>query len=92
MDGARATWEGVVLELRVRPKAGAFSVRSDEKGIVVALKNAAESGKANRELLRELGKLFGCEAELVDGAKQRKKAVLLKGALLSEVEKRLHEV
>ena len=85
----KATWEGVLLELKARPGAGRFALRKGKDGLVVSLRHPAASGKANRELLSELGTLFGCEAEIVEGISKRKKLVLLRGALLTDVERKL---
>ena len=85
----RTSWDGVLVELKARPASGAFALREGKDGLVAALKSPPEGGKANRELCKELRRLFGCPAELVSGDTARRKVVLLRGALLAEAEQRL---
>ncbi len=87
----RTSWDGVLLELKARPGSGRFALRAGKDGLVAALRSPPEGGKANRELAKELGRVFDCTAELVSGEKARKKVVLLRGALLAEAEERLRK-
>jgi len=75
------TPQGILLPVRVSPGGMEFAVTgADEwKGsLLVRLREKAERGKANRELLEKTRRLFNCEVELVRGGKSREKKLLLK--------------
>jgi uncharacterized protein (TIGR00251 family) len=66
----------------VGPYGGAFKVR-------VAV--AAEPGRANKALLRQLKGVFGVTLELLSGAFSRTKRVLLPGRSVDEIEQYLDD-
>jgi uncharacterized protein (TIGR00251 family) len=67
----------VRLNILVTPNAKDFSVSWDEsrKTWRVKLRSRAEKGRANAELLRELGYIFGCPVTIISGAANRRKAL-----------------
>ena len=75
------TPEGVIIAVRVSPGAKAFAIagRDDWTGdIIVKVKSKAQDGKANQELVKELGKRLSAEIHLVAGQKSRRKKLLVK--------------
>ncbi|RLI97546.1 MAG: hypothetical protein DRO99_02900 [Candidatus Aenigmatarchaeota archaeon] len=84
---AQETLEGVIIEVRARPGSPRFMLHRDGR---LELRSQPEKGKANREALKELGKLFGCRAELLSGTSSRRKRLLLKGLKLAEFRERLN--
>ncbi len=71
--------EGILLELRIRPGSGAFRIETGER-LTIFLKSPPEGGKANQELVAELGRVLGKEVRLLRGQTSRKKIVLAVGA------------
>jgi len=80
--------DGVVIRVEVSPgsKDVSFGYNKWRKALEVRLKNPARAGKANRELLEILGKIFG-EIEILSGEKSRLKNVRVGGSKEEVVEK-----
>jgi uncharacterized protein (TIGR00251 family) len=79
------TAEGVVLEVHVKPKSPKFGVEIDGDEIVVSCREAPVKGKANKELLKQLSRLFGRKVTLVSGFTSRQKRFLVSGIGAEEV-------
>ena len=68
--------EGIVIEVRVKPRSEAFNILiSDE--IVIYCVSPAEKGKANREILKKLSRLFKHKVRLISGQSSKKKLFLI---------------
>lgn len=85
--------EGVVLALRVQPKARRTRVVGEHGGALkVAIAQPPEQGKANRALLELLCEVLSLEkagVRLISGETSREKRVLLIGLTPIELRKRL---
>ncbi len=66
----------MIVEVSVVPKAGRFRIEKNSK-IKVYLKSPPEGNKANLELIKEFGKLFGNPVKILSGAKSKKKKIQL---------------
>ncbi|MCD6477407.1 MAG: YggU family protein [Candidatus Aenigmarchaeota archaeon] len=68
----------MLIKVKIKPGSERFriSIETDESGyyLRIWLKSHPEKGKANKELLKELKKLFG-RVELVSGATSREKYI-----------------
>ncbi len=84
--------DGAVVRIEVTPgsKKVGFGYNEWRKAIEVKVRSPAQSGKANRELLKLLSDLFGY-AEIVSGEKSRLKTVKI-GATKREVIEKLEEL
>ncbi len=79
----KVTKDGVILKVEVVPSSKGseiVGVNVWRKTLKVNLKSPAREGRANKELLILLKEAFGYDAELVSGAKKRRKEIMLKGA------------
>jgi uncharacterized protein (TIGR00251 family) len=89
----RASEDGVVLTVRVQPRAGRSGIgapHGDELRVRVTA--APERGAANEALVRLLAYTLGCapsRVEIVRGAGSRQKRVLLRGFTEQEVRRAL---
>ena len=84
------TRDGIILHVRVKPKAGKNFIRGisqDGRFLLIDIKAPPIRGQANKELERFLRKLFAKEAVIVSGFQAREKYVLIRGATVEEVEK-----
>lgn len=81
------TAQGVVLDVHVKPKLKKFRVEVDGDQVVVSCREAPVKGKVNRELLKQLSRLFGCKVELVSGVTSRQKRFLVSGIGAEEVKR-----
>jgi uncharacterized protein (TIGR00251 family) len=86
------TAEGVVLEAYVKPNSKRFRVELDGDEIVVSCSEAPVKGRVNRELVRELSKLFNRRVELVSGFSSRHKKILISNIEVAEVNRILASI
>lgn len=73
------TPQGVVINVRVVPGSKDFSIAGEDEwtgDIKVKVKSKAIEGKANQELVTELGKRLSAEVKIISGHKSRRKALL----------------
>lgn len=80
------TKDGVIVEVYVKPNSPKFEVLVEGDEIVVRSTEEPEKGKVNKEILKQLTKLFHAEVELVSGATSRQKRFLVKGKASKEIE------
>ncbi len=80
------TKNGVVIEVFVKPNGTQFQVEIESGEIVVYSTQEPKKGKVNRELVKELTKLFHAKVELASGATSKEKRFLIHGAKKNEVE------
>ena len=84
------TKDGVIIEIYVKPNSPKFEVAVEGDEIVVRSTEEPEKGKVNKQIIKELTKLFHTNVELVSGATSRKKKFLVKGITHNDVERLLH--
>ena len=80
------TKNGTIIEVFVKPNQPKFNVKLDGDGILVFCTEEPVRGKVNKELLKELSKLFRAEVEMVSGRTSKQKRLLIKNMRRSEVE------
>lgn len=85
------TKDGIVLEVFVKPNSPRFSLAVEGDEVVVRCTDEPVKGKVNKELVKELGKLFRAQVELVSGATSKQKRLLIKGTSLNVVADVLNE-
>ncbi len=80
------TKQGVILEVSVKPRSKEFKIMVEGDEIVVFCREEPVKGKVNKELIKELSRLFHRKMELVSGFTSKQKRLLIKDAEKSEVE------
>lgn len=85
----KETENGAVIEVFVKPNSPKFKVEIGEDEIVVYCTEQPVKGKVNKELVKELSKLFHAKVELISGLTSKQKRLLIKGVGKSKVEKLL---
>ncbi len=85
------TKDGVVIEVFVKPNSPKFSLTLEGDELVVRCTEEPVKGKVNKELLKELSKLFHTDIEIVSGATSKQKRFLLKGIKKTTAESFLTE-
>lgn len=80
------TKDGVVLEVFVKPNSQKFEVVVEGDEVVVRCTEEPVKGKVNKEIIKELSKLFHTTVELVSGATSKQKRFLIKGITKIETE------
>ena len=79
------TAQGVVLDVHVKPKSKNFRMELDGDELVVSCREAPVKGKVNKELLKQLSRLFNSRVELVSGFTSRQKKFLIRDIEAEEV-------
>jgi hypothetical protein len=79
------TTEGILIKVTVKPKANNFKIEQEENNLLVHCRSLPEKGKVNKELMKELSKLFGHEVFIVSGLTSKEKIILIKGAKSEEL-------
>jgi uncharacterized protein (TIGR00251 family) len=83
------TKEGTVIEVFVKPNSAKFDLMIDGDEILVFCMEEPVKGRVNKELIKELSRLFHSKVEIVSGFASKQKRLLIKGTGKSEVERLL---
>ena len=81
------TNQGMILEVFVKPRSKEFKIMVEGDEIVVFCREEPVKRKVNKELIKELSRLFHRKVELVSGFTSKQKRLLIKAAEKSEVER-----
>ncbi|MDH5481766.1 MAG: DUF167 domain-containing protein [Candidatus Bathyarchaeota archaeon] len=79
--------EGLILEVYVKPSSKEFRLTVEGNEIVVFCREEPTKGRVNKELVKELSKLFHNKIELVSGFSSKQKRLLIRGVEKSELER-----
>lgn len=79
------TDQGVVLDVYVKPDSKEFKFEVENDELVVLCRQSPVKGKVNKELIKELSKVFKKKVEIVSGFTSRQKKVLVKNSDLEEI-------
>lgn len=89
------TTDGVVIEVKVVPNSHENKLDSiHDRRLKVRINAAPEDGKANKELIKYLARLFGCkksEIKILRGETSQEKLILIQGKLLEVLENIIFE-
>jgi uncharacterized protein (TIGR00251 family) len=88
----KETGKGIILDVYVKPRSKEFRIMVEGDEIVVCCREEPVGGRVNRELVKELSRLFGRRVELVSGFSSKQKSLLVRDAVKSEVEHALKGV
>jgi len=81
----RKTVQGIVLDIYVKPNSKKFQIKTEEDELVVFCRETPVKGRVNRELIRELSRLFKRRVEIVSGFSSRQKKILIREIEAEEV-------
>lgn len=88
----KQTKDDVILLVHVQPNAKKNSIEGIDRWrerIKIKVSAPPVGGKANKELIKFLSKLLGKEIVILRGETSREKDLLIKGASIEEVKKKL---
>ena len=80
------TKDGTIIEVYVKPNSQKFELKIDNGEITVFSTEEPVKGKVNKELIKELSKIFHHKAQIVSGLTSRQKRILIESARKNEVE------
>ncbi len=69
---------GVVVAVFVKPNSGRFQLRVEDDMLVALWRESPVKGRVNRELIKELSRIFKKRVEIVAGFTSRQKKILIK--------------
>jgi hypothetical protein len=81
------TKDGLILDVYVKPRSKTFRIVVDKDEIVVFCQEEPAKGKVNREIMRELSRLFRKKVEVTSGFSSRQKKLLIRGAKKGDAER-----
>ena len=84
------TKKGTIIEVFVKPNQPKFNIKRDGDEIIVFCTEEPVRGKVNKELIKELSKLFHAEIEMVSGLTSKQKRLLIKNVNKTETKTLLH--
>lgn len=84
------TKDGTIIEIFVKPNQPKFKISIDSDEILVFSTEEPVKGKVNKEIVKELSKLFHTKVEIVSGITSKQKQLLVKGLNAVQVEQFLH--
>lgn len=85
------TKQGVIIELFVKPKSPKFKIANDKNELTVYSTKEPVAGKVNKEIIKELSRIFGAKVELVSGSTSRQKRLLINGFEKIDIEQVIAE-
>lgn len=80
------TKEGCIVDIIVKPRSKEFRVMVEGEDLVVHCREEPVKGKVNREVIKELSRLFHKQVEFVSGFSSKDKRLLVKGTKKNEIE------
>jgi len=86
------TSKGVILDVHIKPNSKEFQLKLDEDMLIVSCREAPVKGKVNKELLKQLSRLFSRKVELVSGFTSRQKKLLVNDITGEEINKILASI
>jgi len=81
----RETDRGTLIEIRVKPQSKQFKIQVEEDELLVFCREAPVKGRVNRELTKELSRLFKRRVQILSGFRSRQKKLLIENATTQEV-------
>ena len=88
----RETARGTLIEIYVKPRSEQFTIEVEEGELLVFCRAAPVKGKVNRELTKELSRLFKRRVQILSGFRSRQKKLLIENARTQEVSEILSHV
>jgi uncharacterized protein (TIGR00251 family) len=86
----KETKDGAVIEVFVKPNQPKFNIKMDSDEIIIFCTEEPVKGKVNKELIKELSKLFHAKIKIISGLTSKQKRLLVKNVSKNEVEPLLH--
>jgi uncharacterized protein (TIGR00251 family) len=81
----KETKDGVLFTVFVKPNSPKFQILLDAGEIVVHSTEEPQKGKVNKEIIKELTRLFHAQVDLASGATSRQKQFLVHGLVENQV-------
>ncbi len=80
------TKQGIILDVYVKPLSREFKLAIEEEGLVIFSHEPPVKGRVNKELVKELSKIFGANVQIVSGQTSKQKRILISGVSAAQVD------
>jgi len=80
------TKHGVLIEVFVKPNSQKFNVIADNDEITIYSTEEPVEGKVNKEIIKELSKIFHAKVEIISGSTSRQKRLLIADSEKANIE------
>jgi len=77
--------EGVAVAVFVKPNSKQFQLKLDGDELVALCRESPVKGRVNKELIKELSRIFKRRVEIASGFTSRQKKILIRGISIDEV-------
>ena len=78
---------GTIIEVYVKPNSRQFQVKAEDNELMVFCKESPVKGRVNKELTKELSRLFKRRVEIISGHRSKQKRILIRDVNAEEVRK-----
>jgi len=85
------TKNGTIVEVFVKPNQPKFKITLEGEEIIVLSTQEPVKNKVNKEIIKELSKLFHSQVELASGAASKEKKFMVEALSKTQVERILRE-
>lgn len=79
------TAQGTLIEIYVTPQSKQFNIEVEGDELLVSCRESPVKGRVNRELIKELSRLFKRRVRILSGFRSRQKKLLIENADAQEV-------
>jgi len=80
------TKHGVLIEVFVKPNSQKFNVIADNDEITIYSTEEPVEGKVNKEIIKELSRIFYAKVGIISGSTSRQKRLLISGSEKANIE------
>ena len=84
--------KGTIISIFVKPNQPRFRVTVEKEEILISSTVEPAEGKVNKEILRELSRVFKAKVEIVSGSISRQKRILIRDKETGEIEQILNSL
>ena len=80
-----------IFNAKIKPNSSEFEISKFSETVIIYTKNQPENNKANIEIIKDLGKIFGKPVRILRGLKSKNKVILIEGITEKEFEGKLYK-
>jgi uncharacterized protein (TIGR00251 family) len=76
--------DGVILSVFVKPNSKQFQLKIEDDELVVLCRESPVKGRVNKELIKELSRIFKRRVDIVAGFTSKQKKILIQSITVDE--------
>jgi len=79
------TKQGIIVDIYVKPLSREFKLEIEEDNLIMSSREPPVKGRVNKELVKELSRLFGANVQIISGQTSKQKRILISGVSAAKV-------